>query len=138
MSSEVGPQTHVRIDARLCGRPLELSPGRARVALDTSPEMAADERGLVHGGFTFGLADYAAMLAVNEPHVVLASAETKFLGPVVTGDRLEAEAHVERSDGRKRWIKVVVRRAGTPVLEGQFLAVVPGGHILDVKRESSR
>jgi acyl-coenzyme A thioesterase PaaI-like protein len=136
--AELGQQTHERIAAGLCGRPVALSPGHARVVLDASPEMAADDRGLVHGGFTFGLADYAAMLAVNEPTVVLASAETKFLGPVVTGDRLEAEAAVERSEGRRRWISVVVRRAGTPVLEGQFVAVVPAGHILDMKRESSR
>ena len=138
MPSHPGPQTHDRIAAHLCGQPVELATGRARVVLDTSPEMAADARGLVHGGFTFGLADYAAMLAVNEPTVVLASAETKFLGPVVTGDRLEAEAQVERSDGRKHWVTVVVRRAGTPVLEGQFLAVVPARHILDAKMESSR
>ena len=94
--------------------------------------MAADERGLVHGGFTFGLADYAAMLAVNEPTVVLASAQTKFLGPVVAGDRLEAEATVDRSEGRRRFVKVTVRRAGTPVLEGELMAVVPDTHILDV------
>ncbi len=73
------------------------------------------------------------MLAVNEPTVVLASAETKSLGPVVTGDRLETEAEVERTDGRKRWVKVTVRRAGAPVMEGQFLAVVPDRHILDAK-----
>jgi acyl-coenzyme A thioesterase PaaI-like protein len=138
MPADPSQRTHDKIAAGLCGRPVELSPGRARVVLDTSPQMAADERGLVHGGFTFGLADYAAMLAVNEPTVVLASAETRFLGPVVSGDQLEAEAAVERSEGRKRWITVVVRRAGTPVLEGQFMAVVPDRHILDMKRESSR
>ncbi|HSE95499.1 MAG TPA: hotdog domain-containing protein [Methylomirabilota bacterium] len=138
MTSPLTPQTHDRIAAHLCGQPVELNTGRARVVLDTTPEMAADARGLVHGGFTFGLADYAAMLAVNEPTVVLASAETKFLGPVVTGDRLEAEAQVERSDGRKRWVTVVVRRAGTPVMEGQFLAVIPTRHILDARMESSR
>ena len=138
MASPLAPQTHDRIAAHLCGQPVELNTGRARVVLDTTPEMAADARGLVHGGFTFGLADYAAMLAVNEPTVVLASAETKFLGPVVTGDRLEAEAQVERSDGRKRWVTVVVRRAGTPVMEGQFLAVIPTRHILDARMESSR
>jgi len=93
--------------------------------------MAADARGLVHGGFTFGLADYAAMLAVNEPTVVLASAQTKFLGPIVVGDRVEAEATVERTDGRKRWVKVVVRRGEVPMLEGEFLAVVPDKHLLD-------
>jgi acyl-coenzyme A thioesterase PaaI-like protein len=115
-------RTHEQIARHLCGEPLELEPGHARVALDTAPEMAADERGLVHGGFTFGLADYA---------VVLASAQTKFIGPVVVGERMEAEATVDRTDGRKRWVKVVVRRAGAPVFEGEFLTVVLAKHILD-------
>jgi acyl-coenzyme A thioesterase PaaI-like protein len=125
------PRTHERIARHLCGDPVDLGPGRARVALTAAPEMAADARGLVHGGFTFGLADYAAMLAVNEPTVVLASAQTKFLGPIVVGDRVEAEATVERTDGRKRWVKVVVRRGEVPMLEGEFLAVVPDKHLLD-------
>lgn len=124
-------RTHGQIARHLCGHPIELHPGHARVALDAAREMAADERGLVHDGFTFGLADYAAMLAVNEPTVVLASAQTKFLGPVVVGDRLEAEATVERTDGTQHWVKVFVRRAGVPVLEGDFLAVVPDKHVLD-------
>ncbi len=124
-------RTHEKIAAHLCGTPIALSEGKARVALDVSPEMAADGRGLAHGGFTFGLADYAAMLAVNEPTVVLAGATLKFLGPVVVGDRVEAEATVDRQDGKKRWVKVVVKRAGQPVLEGELFAVVPDRHILD-------
>jgi acyl-coenzyme A thioesterase PaaI-like protein len=124
-------RTHEQIAQHLCGRPVEVGGGRARVVLEASGEMAADSRGLAHGGFTFGLADYAAMLAVNEPTVVLASAQVKFLGPVVVGDRVEAEAAVERTEGRKRWVKVVVRRDGAPMLEGEFLAVVPDRHILD-------
>jgi acyl-coenzyme A thioesterase PaaI-like protein len=124
-------RTHEKVAPHLCGRPVELGAGRARVVLETGHEMAADDRGLVHGGFTFGLADHAAMLAVNEEHVVLAGAQVKFLGAVVTGDRVEAEAVVERSEGKKRWVKVVVRRDGTPVLEGEFLAVVPDKHVLD-------
>ena len=124
-------RTHERIAAHLCGKPVELAEGRARVALEITGDMAADARGLAHGGFTFGLADYAAMLAVNEPTVVLAGATLKFLGPVVVGDRVEAEAAVERSEGKKRWVKVVVRRGGQPMLEGELLAVVPDRHILD-------
>ena len=124
-------RTHERIATHLCGKPVELAEGRARVALEITGDMAADARGLAHGGFTFGLADYAAMLAVNEPTVVLAGATLKFLGPVVVGDRVEAEASVERTEGKKRWVKVVVRRAGQPMLEGELLAVVPDRHILD-------
>ena len=126
-------RTHGRIAAHLCGIPVELDAGRARVVLETTPEMGADARGLVHGGFTFGLADYAAMLAVNEPTVVLASAQVKFLGPVVAGDRVEAEAAVERREGKKRWVRVVVRRDGSPVLDGEFLAIVPDTHVLDAR-----
>jgi len=126
-------RTHEKIAAHLCGTPLAISEGRARVALEVSAEMAADGRGLAHGGFTFGLADYAAMLAVNEPTVVLAGATLKFLGPVVVGDRVEAEATLDRQDGKKRWVKVVVKRAGQPVLEGELFAVVPDRHILDGK-----
>jgi uncharacterized protein (TIGR00369 family) len=134
----VDQRTHEKISAALCGRVVELAKGRARVVLDASPEMAADARGLVHGGFTFGLADYAAMLAVNEPTVVLANATAKFLAPVVVGDRLEAEATVEQTDGKKRSVKVTVRRDGVAVMESEFLAVVPDGHILDVARSRPR
>ena len=134
----IDQRTHEKISAALCGRPVELGAGRARVVLDASAEMAADARGLVHGGFTFGLADYAAMLAVNEPTVVLANATAKFLAPVVVGDRLEAEATVEQTDGKKRSVKVTVRRAGAAVMEGELLAIVPDGHILDVARSRPR
>jgi acyl-coenzyme A thioesterase PaaI-like protein len=134
MSASV--KTHGKISAALCGRPEELREGYARVVLDASSDMAADDRGLIHGGFTFCLADYAAMLAVNEPTVVLASATTKFLGPVVAGERLEAEATLDRTDGRKRWVKVTVRRGETVVMEGDFMAVVPDRHILDVPKRS--
>ena len=126
-------RTHEKIAPHLCGRPAELGDGRARVVLETSREMAADQRGLVHGGFTFGLADFAAMLAVNEPTVVLASAQEKFVGPVIAGDRIEAEATVERTEGKKRWVKVIVRREGMPVLEGELFAIVPDKHILDAR-----
>jgi acyl-coenzyme A thioesterase PaaI-like protein len=67
--------------------------------------MAADDRGLVHGGFVFGLADHAAMLAVNDPFVVLGSAEVRFLRPVVVGERLVAEARVGEVAGRKSRVR---------------------------------
>jgi acyl-coenzyme A thioesterase PaaI-like protein len=128
------PRTHLAIDRRLVGEPVELAPGRCRARLRTTAEMAADERGLVHGGFVFGLADYAAMLAVDEPNVVLAAADCRFLAPVVAGETLEAEAEAApagESGGRRRRVRVVVRRDATPVLEGDFLAAVPGRHVLD-------
>src|SRR5262245_49588614 len=112
-------RTHDKIAPHLCGRPVELSAGRSRIVLETTREMAADDAGFVNASLTFGLADYAAMLAVNEPTVVLASAQVKFLGPVVVGDRVEANATVERTQGKRRWVTAVVRRVGAAGLEAE-------------------
>lgn len=128
------PRTHPSIDRRLCGEPIELREGAARVAFTGLPEMAADDhggRGLVHGGFVFGLADYAAMLAVNHPHVVLAGAEVRFLKPVAVGERLVAEAKIEETDGRKSLVRVEVFRDGEAVMTGDFRCVTLGRHVLE-------
>ena len=127
----MSPRTHLAIDPRLVGTPLEVTEGSARVVLVTLPEMAADERGLVHGGFVFGLADYAAMLAVNQPNVVLGSSEVRFLKPVVVGERLVAEATVEEAAGKKVRVRAVVRRGEEEVLTGSFLCFVPERHVLE-------
>jgi acyl-coenzyme A thioesterase PaaI-like protein len=126
----VQPRTHLAIDPRLCGEPLDLAEGSARVAFTALPQMAADERGLIHGGFVFGLADYAAMLAVNHPHVVLAGAEVRFLKPVVVGERLVAEARSEEGDGRKSRVRVEVLRDGEAVMTGDFRCVTLDQHVL--------
>ena len=129
-------RTHLGIDRRLVGEPLAVAEGWARAALATLPEMAADASGLVHGGFVFGLADYAAMLAVNHPHVVLAGAEVRFLKPVAAGERLVAEARLAESAGRRRRVEVEVARGDEDgegaevVFSGTFHCAVPDRHVL--------
>ena len=123
--------THPRIHPELCGRPVSLAPGRAVASLTTLPAMAADDRGLIHGGFVFGLADYAAMLAVNDPLVVLGAADVRFTAPVAVGETLEAEASLTETAGKKRLVDVVVRRGQETVLTGSFTCFVLPGHVLD-------
>jgi uncharacterized protein (TIGR00369 family) len=125
------PRTHLAIAAEWCGTPLALRDGEAEVELVTVPAMAADERGLVHGGFVFGLADYASMLAVNDPLVVLAGAEVSFLRPVRVGERLHALAAVAGGEGKRRAVDCTVRSAAGEVMRGRFDCVVPSRHVLD-------
>jgi uncharacterized protein (TIGR00369 family) len=122
--------THQRIDQRLCGVPVAMETEYCHVRLQTRPEMAADDSGLVHGGFVFGLADYAAMLAVNHPNVVLGSASVKFVKPVTVGETIHAEARIVQSEGRKRRVGVTVQRAEETVCEGEFTCFVPDRHVL--------
>ena len=124
-------KTHRRANPRLVGRPLKLGDGEAIVELEALEEMAVDEWGLIHGGFTFGLADYAAMLAVNHPNVVLASAEVRFTAPVRVGDLMRAEARVVEERGKWRRVEVEVSVDDRTVLEGVMNCVVLRRHVLD-------
>ena len=129
--TEAAINTHPRIDRGLCGEPIALGEGTATVRLVTTAAMAADERGLVHGGFVFGAADYAAMLAVNDPHVVLGSADVKFTAPMTVGEVVVFVA--ERTDIRKRKHKVKVsgRVGEREVFQGSFATFVLDQHVLD-------
>lgn len=131
-SATVNIQTHRELDPALCGRPLEVAPGRAEVELTTRPNMRADDSGLVHGGFVFGLADHAAMLAVNEPTVVLGSADTRFVAPVRVGDVLVASAEVGETKGTKRIVTTQVHRRSdaTVVMTGTLVCFVLPEHVL--------
>ncbi|MBS3809757.1 MAG: PaaI family thioesterase [Desulfobacterales bacterium] len=123
--------THEKIDREFCGTPTELAEGYCRVELTALDRMAVDEKGLVHGGFVFGLADYAAMLAVNDPNVVLAGAEAKFTRPVRAGETLTAKATVDTVENRKRIVTVSVNRGDTEVFNGRFSCFVLERHVLD-------
>lgn len=122
--------THLAIDQGLCGKPKLVENGESCLAFEALPVMAADETGLVHGGFVFGLADYAAMLAVNHPNVVLGSADVKFLSPVQVGDILEAQASVQKKDGKRQMVEVVVKNGDKKVFTGQFTCFVLDTHVL--------
>lgn len=124
-------RTHLAIDRELCGEPIELSEGFCRVRLVPTEAMAADGQGLVHGGFLFGLADYAAMLAVNQPTVVLASAEARFLKPVLVGDEVIAEAAIVDQEGPRTYVQVEVRRGEQTVMSGEFHCYTPRRHVLE-------
>ena len=137
MTAPPQPRTHLAIDRRWVGEPVELAAGERAVArLALHDGMAADERGLVHGGFVFGLADYAAMLAVDDPLVVLAGAEVRFVRPCVVGETLEAVAEVESSEGRRRTVRVRVLRGAEEILSGSFRCFVPERHVLEPRPES--
>lgn len=125
------PATHLAIDHHLCGTPTLIEPGTAEVHLTTTPDMAVDDRGLVHGGFVFGLADYAAMLAVNDPNVVLGASEVRFTAPVEVGDELTAMATVTASDGRRQNVAVTVARDGTDIAHGAFSCFILDHHVLE-------
>ncbi len=129
-NNEVLLSTHERVNPDLCGEVLVLERGYVETRLRTISEMVADDIGLIHGGFIFGAADYAAMLAVNERNVVLVASNCQFLSPVKFHDEVTFVARVRHKEGRKRNVNVEGYVLDIKVFEGEFKTVVTERHVL--------
>ncbi|SDX16376.1 Thioesterase superfamily [Lutibacter oricola] len=124
--------THLLASKKLVGTVISISEKSAKVTLTITEDMVVDTYNLAHGSFTFGLADYAAMVAINEPTVVLGKAETKYLKPVILNDELTAIAEVNETSGKKTTVLVnVTNQKSELVFEGNFTCFVLDKHILD-------
>lgn len=130
INQQTSLNTHERINTVYSGEIVKLQIGYAKVSLETTEVMRADEVGLVHGGFIFSAADFAAMAAVNEPNVVLASCNCLFLAPVRIGDIVTFEASEHQKEGRKRNVSVKGFVHEIKVFEGEFKTVVTERHVL--------
>ena len=126
-------KTHERINQELNGEIIKIKVGYVEVKLTTNSEMVADDVGLIHGGFIFSAADYAAMLAVNEKNVVLVASDCQFLSPVKFHDEVNIIAKVRHKEGRKRNVYVEGYVLDIKVFEGNFKTVITEKHILKLK-----
>jgi acyl-CoA thioesterase len=126
-------QTHERIHQDLCGEVIKIEQGYVELRLTTTQDMLADDVGLIHGGFIFSAADYAAMLAVNERNVVLVASDCQFLSPVKFHDEVNFVARVRHKEGRKRNVHVEAHVFDIKVFEGEFKTVITERHVLKLK-----
>lgn len=126
-------RTHQKISSDQVGEIILMERGYIELKLTTTSEMVADEVGLIHGGFIFSAADYAAMAAVNEPNVVLVGTDCQFLSPVKFHDEVNFIAKVRHKEGRKRNVHVEAFVLDIKVFEGEFKTVVTDRHVLKLK-----
>lgn len=122
--------THMKVNTNFCGEVVEINSGYAKVVLETLEVMRADEIGMVHGGFIFAAADFAAMAAVNEPNVVLGSCTCVFLSPVRVGDSVSFIAEEHQKEGKKRTVTVKAYVYDIKVFEGEFKTIITDRHVL--------
>ncbi len=130
LSSAIALKTHDLINSRYSGDLEMLKDGYARVRLVTNDDMRVDSYGLVHGGFIFCAADFAALAAVNDANVVLSACSADFLSPVRVGDEVVFEADVRYKDGRKREVHVIGSVLEIKVFEAILKTVVLEKHVL--------
>jgi len=135
-SKQIELQTHTLINRYLCGELKKMEKGYVEVELQTEDEMVVDKLGLIHGGFIFSAADFAAMAAVNEKNVVLVASDCQFLSPVKLGDLVLFKAQLRHQEGRKRNVRVKAYVHDIKVFEGEFMTVITERHVLRLKLAS--
>lgn len=126
-------RSHYSINQNLVGVLDELSEGYAKVFFTATEDMVVDKRGMIHTGFIFGSANFAAMAAINAPTAVLAVSKTNFLAPLSVNDEAYFEATALQKDTRKRNIMVVGYYNNIKFFEGEFTVVVLDHHPLALK-----
>ena len=126
-------QTHEKVNSDFSGEIVVQEKGYVEIRLVTTPDMLADSVGLIHGGFIFSAADYAAMVAVNERNVVLVACDCQFLSPVKFHDEVNVVARVRHKEGKKRNVHVEAFVLDIKVFEGEFKTVVTERHVLKLK-----
>jgi len=130
--NKIAQNTHLLTSKKLVGEVVVIEVDSAKVKLKITQEMVVDNYNLAHGSFVFGLADYAAMVAINEPTVVLGKAEVKYLKPVVLDDELIAVANITETNGKKTSVSVAVSNTKNEIVfEGEFVCFVLENHILE-------
>ncbi len=122
--------THLKLNTQLNGEVVELKENYSKIALKTTDMMIADEQGLVHGGFAFCAADFAAMAAVNDPYVVLAKSDVKFLAPVKVGQTIIFEANITTTEGIKSSVEVIGSVNEKNIFKGVFYTATLDSHVL--------
>lgn len=124
---------HKRSNKTYVGKIVALEKNYSKVNFTTTNDMITDELGLVHSGFIFSSADYAASVAINEENTVIIGSKVSFLAPAKNGDIVEFEARVKFEDLRKREIDVMGKINDIKVFQGTFYAVVLEKHIFKTK-----
>jgi acyl-coenzyme A thioesterase PaaI-like protein len=125
--------THDKIYEKYCGRLLKIDEGYAEVGIDIIQTMLADSDGLIHNGFLFSSASYAAALAVNEKNGFVIASIVHFLAPVKEQDHVIFKARSRHTIGRKRIVDVVGRVEDIKVFIGEFTVIVMEQHISNIQ-----
>ncbi len=121
------------INQELCGEITYMDGFSVKLVLETVYDMIAEDNGLIHSGFIFSAANYAAMAVVNDKNVVLVASDCQFLSPVKLGDSVEFNGKVRHKEGKKRNIHVVGYVMDIKVFEGEFKTVITENNILNTK-----
>ncbi|MDR0665246.1 MAG: PaaI family thioesterase [Helicobacteraceae bacterium] len=125
-------RTYNLINQVMCGYVEDIKDGYAKTRFIAVEDMSVDKRGLIHSGFVFSAANFAAAAAVNKSNVITATARCNFLAPLKIGDEVVFEANSLQTATRKRTVTVTGAIGKIKVFDGEFSLVITERHALSL------
>lgn len=89
------------LKSEICGNIIKMTPDDVITRFIPTKQMISDESNLIHSGFIFNAANYAAMCLVNQPNAITIGAEVEFLAPVEFEQEMVFLATIKQSNAKK-------------------------------------
>ncbi len=120
------------INQNLVGVLDDIKEGEAVVKFTCTEDMVVDQKGLIHSGFIFSSANYAAIAAINHQNAILAVSKANFLAPAALNDVITFRAKAMQTEARKRVVEVAGYLQDVKIFEAEFSVVVLERHVLSL------
>lgn len=104
----------------LCGTILKHTQEEIITSFSPSKQMISDETNLIHSGFIFNAANYAAMCLVNQQNALTIKADVQFLAPIEFEQEMLFLASIKQSNNKKYEILVKGTLLDIKVFEAIF------------------
>lgn len=99
-------QVCMEMPQNVVGEITELYRNKAIIRFVPTEKMIMDESKMIHAGFVFNSASYAAMVALNRKYSVIIASDVKFFAPIELGHEVIFKAEAVQSDTKKCEVKV--------------------------------
>jgi acyl-coenzyme A thioesterase PaaI-like protein len=121
-----------QMDQDFCGTIVKMNEARSEIELVTTGDMVSDKKGLVHSGYLYSSATFAALVALNKPNAVIVSSKMNYLAPISVGSTITIRADVKHRDSKKAIIKITGKMLDLEIMDGEMVAVNLEKHPLHI------
>lgn len=119
-SSNIQLEVCKQLKPDLCGIIIQASKEEVVTKFQATKQMISDENDIIHSGFIFNAASYAAMCLVNQTYSLIIKSEVQFLAPLEFGQEMTFIATMRHSNNKQCEVVVKGSLLDIKIFEASF------------------
>lgn len=121
----------------LCGTIIKNDGEEVIVQFETNKQMISDKSNLIHPGFIFNAASYAAMCLVNQQNSLIIKSNVQFLAPLEFGQDVIFTATIQHASSKQYEVFVKGTLLEIKIFEGTFYISILDKEIFKLNLDKS-